>query len=85
MVEETIKETGERHGVVTRIAVQLGLDSTYPEAGNNFASSGGIAIAFSWSVSRIRGRMPESVNARATRGCRRSSMGRQAVPLPRCR
>ena len=27
MVEETIKETGERHGVVTRIAVQLGLGS----------------------------------------------------------
>jgi transposase len=27
MVEETIKETGERSGVVTRIAVQLGLGS----------------------------------------------------------
>src|SRR3989441_13343856 len=27
MVQETIKETGERHGVVTRIAVQLGLGS----------------------------------------------------------
>jgi|SRR6202049_4186910 len=27
MVEETMKETGERHGVVTRIAVQLGLGS----------------------------------------------------------
>ncbi len=27
MVEETIKETGEHHGVVTRIAVQLGLGS----------------------------------------------------------
>jgi transposase len=27
MVAETIKETGERHGVVTRIAVQLGLGS----------------------------------------------------------
>jgi len=25
MVQETMKETGERHGVVTRIAVQLGL------------------------------------------------------------
>ena len=24
MVEETIKQTGERHGVVTRVAVQLG-------------------------------------------------------------
>jgi transposase len=27
MVEETIKQTGERHGVVTRVAVQLGLGS----------------------------------------------------------
>src|SRR5207244_13512678 len=27
MVQETMKETGERHGVVTRIAVQLGLGS----------------------------------------------------------
>ena len=27
MVQETIKETGERHGVVTRVAVQLGLGS----------------------------------------------------------
>src|SRR6266852_7187048 len=27
MVQETIKETGERHGVVTRIAVQLELGS----------------------------------------------------------
>jgi transposase-like protein len=27
MVQETIKETGERRGVVTRIAVQLGLGS----------------------------------------------------------
>jgi len=27
MVDEAIKETGERHGVVTRIAVQLGLGS----------------------------------------------------------
>ena len=27
MVEEAIKETGERHGVVTRVAVQLGLGS----------------------------------------------------------
>jgi transposase len=27
MVEETIRETGERHGVVTRVAVQLGLGS----------------------------------------------------------
>lgn len=27
MVEETMKQTGERHGVVTRIAVQLGLGS----------------------------------------------------------
>src|SRR5712692_6588073 len=27
MVEETIKETGERHGVVTRIPIQLGLGS----------------------------------------------------------
>ena len=27
MVEETMRETGERHGVVTRIAVQLGLGS----------------------------------------------------------
>jgi transposase len=27
MVEETMKETGERHGVVTRTAVQLGLGS----------------------------------------------------------
>ena len=27
MVLETMKETGERHGVVTRIAVQLGLGS----------------------------------------------------------
>jgi transposase-like protein len=27
MVEETIRETGERHGVVTRIAMQLGLGS----------------------------------------------------------
>src|ERR1700680_1758707 len=26
-VQETMKETGERHGVVTRIAVQLGLGS----------------------------------------------------------
>ena len=27
MVEETIKQTGERHGVVTRIAVELGIGS----------------------------------------------------------
>ena len=27
MVEETIKQTGEHHGVVTRVAVQLGLGS----------------------------------------------------------
>src|SRR5712691_890790 len=27
MVEETVKETGQRHGVVTRVAVQLGLGS----------------------------------------------------------
>lgn len=27
MVEETIKQTGERHGMVTRVAVQLGLGS----------------------------------------------------------
>jgi putative transposase len=27
MVEETIKQTGERHGVVTRVAVELGLGS----------------------------------------------------------
>ena len=27
MVEETIRQTGERHGVVTRVAVQLGLGS----------------------------------------------------------
>jgi len=27
MVQETINQTGERHGVVTRIAVQLGLGS----------------------------------------------------------
>lgn len=27
MVEETIKQTGERHGVLTRVAVQLGLGS----------------------------------------------------------
>ncbi len=27
MVEETIQQTGERHGVVTRVAVQLGLGS----------------------------------------------------------
>ncbi len=27
MVQETMRETGERHGVVTRIAVQLGLGS----------------------------------------------------------
>src|SRR5439155_20743310 len=27
MVQETMKATGERHGVVTRIAVQLGLGS----------------------------------------------------------
>src|SRR3989475_13161398 len=27
MVQETMKETGERHGVVTRIGVQLGLGS----------------------------------------------------------
>jgi transposase len=27
VVEETIRETGERHGVVTRVAVQLGLGS----------------------------------------------------------
>ncbi len=27
MVQETMKESGERHGVVTRIAVQLGLGS----------------------------------------------------------
>lgn len=27
MVEETMKQTGERHGVVTRVAVQLGLGS----------------------------------------------------------
>jgi len=27
MVEETIKQTGERHAVVTRVAVQLGLGS----------------------------------------------------------
>ena len=27
MVQETMKETGERHGVVTRVAVQLGLGS----------------------------------------------------------
>jgi len=27
MVQETIKETGQRHGVVTRVAVQLGLGS----------------------------------------------------------
>ncbi len=27
MVLETIKETGERHGVVTRVAVQLGIGS----------------------------------------------------------
>jgi len=30
MVEETIKQTGERHGVVTRVAVQLGLGSEMP-------------------------------------------------------
>jgi len=27
MVQETMKETGERHGVVTRVAAQLGLGS----------------------------------------------------------
>ena len=27
MVEETMQQTGERHGVVTRVAVQLGLGS----------------------------------------------------------
>jgi transposase len=27
MVEETFRQTGERHGVVTRVAVQLGLGS----------------------------------------------------------
>jgi transposase len=27
MVEETIKQTGQTHGVVTRVAVQLGLGS----------------------------------------------------------
>lgn len=66
MVEETINETGERHGVVTRVAVQLGLGSETLRHWVKQAEIDGVSD---------RGRRPKSASGSASWSGRSESCG----------